>query len=350
MKTTLKGAAILLLVLLFMSCASTSSISIKVLKPAAISMPGVHKIGVVDFHGVGHSGSQIATLMQSMLLETGYYEILEREKISRILEEQNMAMSGIVDDQSAIQAGALLGVDALVFGDVTTYEIEPDKKITRKVKEKKHTGKYQWVEEKDKKSGTVKRVKKEIVEDVWVDKSYWVRRGTVAINYRVVNVKTGRLLAAYSDSRSYDSSKEKRSIFSSFSNNNTLKPKGEILNNLSKEICSIFAHKIAPYYVSERRVIESGEGNIDVGRKYAESGLWPEAKEAWIQAVKDMPEEPAAFYDLGLAFEVEGDLTRAEKAFKAAVKLESKKLYMQALTRIRNSIKEKEKLNSQLGN
>jgi len=348
MKIGIRVLSVLTAVILVLSCASTSSISIKVLKPAAISMPGVHKIAVIDFHGEGRSGSQIATLLQSMLLETGYYEILEREKINRILEEKNMALSGIVDDQTAVQVGSLLGVDALIFGDVTTYEIEPDKKITKKVKEKKHTGKYQWVQEKDKKTGQVKTVKKEIIEDVWVDKSYWVRKGTVAINFRVVNVKTGQLLAAYSDSKSYDSSKERRSIFS-LSDNNSLKPKGEILNNLSRAICNTFAKKIAPYYVNEKRIIESGEGNIGFGKKFAESGLWPEAIEAWQQAVKEMPDEPAAFYNLGLGFEVQGDLDKAEKAYKIAVKLEAKKMYMEALTRIRQAKREREKLREQLG-
>jgi len=350
MKNVLKGITVFTLILLLMSCASTSQISIRVIKPAAISLPGVHKIAVVDFRGPENSGGQIATLLQSMLLETGYYDILEREKINRLLEEKNMAASGIVDDQTAVEIGSLLGVDALIFGDVNTYEVEPDKKITRKVKEKKHTGKYQWVVEEDKKTGKTKKVRKEIVEDVWVDKSYWVRKGTVAINFRVVDVKTGRFLAAYSDSRSYDSSKEKRSIFASPYNQNTLRPKGEILNNLSKALCSSFAHKIAPYYVNESRVIESGEGNIDVGRKYAVSGLWPEAIEAWKQAVKEMPDEPAAFYNLGLGFEVQGELYKAEIAYKKAVKLDAKKLYMQALARIRTAIKERDKLNKQTGN
>ena len=133
------------------------------------------------------------------------------------------------------------------------------------------------------------------------------------------------------------------------SDNNSLKPKGEILNNLSRVICSTFAKKIAPYYVNERRIIESGEGNIDVGKKFAESGLWPEAIEAWQQAVKEMPDEPAAFYNLGLGFEVQGDLDKAEKAYKIAVKLEAKKMYMEALTRIRQAKREREKLREQLG-
>ena len=114
MKIGIRVLAVLTAVILVLSCASTSSISIKVLKPAAISMPGVHKIAVIDFHGEGRSGSQIATLLQSMLLETGYYEILEREKINRILEEKNMALSGIVDDQTAVQVGSLLGVRGLI--------------------------------------------------------------------------------------------------------------------------------------------------------------------------------------------------------------------------------------------
>lgn len=63
-----------------------------------------------------------------------------------------------------------------------------------------------------------------------------------------------------------------------------------------------------------------------------------------------MPDEPAAYYNLGLGFEVQGELYKAEIAYKKAVKLDAKKLYMQALARIRTAIKERDKLNRQTGN
>ncbi len=332
---------------LLLACSSASVVNMNMMKPATLDLPGVKEIAIADFQGQDRSGSQIATLVQSMLMEVQHYGILERDKLRRVLEEQNLGMSGVVDDATAAQVGQLLGVDALVFGEVTTYEVEPDKRITRQVKERRGTGKFHWVEQKDRKTGKTKKVKKEIMEEVYVPKTHWVRKGTVAINFRVVDVETGRLLAAHSDSRSYDSDKE-RSFGSARENQASLKPEGQILADLSRNICREFTKMISPYEVTEQRVLEPGKGNILVGVKYAETGLWPEAMEAWEQAIRETPDEPAAYYNMGLAYELDGMLDDAEKMYQKAVSLKQKTLYMEAVARIRKIREEQDRLQKQL--
>ncbi len=347
MKKKIQILLTILFAIFLLRCAGSSQISVKVLKPAAIHMPGIYKVAVVDFEGPEMSGSQVATMMQSMLMQTQHYEIMERENLKRILEEQNLGMAGILDETTAVQVGKVLGVDALIFGQVSQYEVPPDKKITKKVKEKKFTGKYETVEEKGK-DGKVVKKKKKIYEDVWIDREYWVREGNVAVNFRVVNVETGQLLAAHSESKSYNSEKNKSFWQSMTSSQADLKPAGEILSNLSKSICTKFTKMIAPYHVSEKRTIESGEGDINTGKQFAESGLWPEAIESWERAVKQQPNEPAGYYNLGLAYELNGDLDRAEAAFIKAVGLNQKKLYMDSIARVRKAKVEQAKLQEQL--
>lgn len=337
--------AILCIMLVFFSCSLPSVVSVRVEKPPAIPLLGIMEIAVADFKGPERSGSQIATLTQSMLMSAQYFEIMERDQLRRVLEEQNLGMSGVVDEATAAQIGKLLGVDALIFGEVTRYRVEPDKEIVETVMQRRDTGKYEEVEEKDKKTGKVKKVKKKIYEEVPVEKRRWVRKGSVAINFRVVEVETGRLLAAHSDSRSYDSEEEKRTFIQILTDSQkSLKPEGEILADLSKDICQRFSRMIAPYYVTEKRTIESGKESIKEGTKYAESGLWPEATEAWKRACVEMPQEPAAFYNLGLAYEVQGMLDDAEMAYRSAVKLKQKRLYMDAIARVRKSKEEQEEL------
>ena len=337
------------IVLVFMSCSSVSRIPVDVLKPASISMPGVKEVAVVDFEGEKDSGSQIATLVQSRLLEGGNFDIMERDKITKVLEEQNLGMSGIVDRETAVSVGEMLGVDAMIFGKVTTYQVDPDKKITEKVKEKKFSGKYRTVTKKDNKSGKEKKVKEKIYEDVFVEKERWIRQGTVAINFRVVNVKTGKLLAAHSESESYDSDNVEYTFSQKLKGEDKkLKPRGEILADLSESICTKFVRMIAPYQVREMRVIESGEGNIDKGRKFAENGLWPEAIAAWKKALNSSSVKPAVYYNLGVAHEVRGEFDLAEKYYKEALSAKSKDLYIESLSRLRRARKEQEKLQKQL--
>jgi len=335
--------------MMMMACAGTSSVSVQVLKPAEIHLPGVRTVAIVDFQGPDRSGTQIATLLQSYVLDTEHFDILERDKLRRIMEEQNLAMAGIVDEATAVQVGRLLGVDALIFGEVSTYEVEPDKRLIRKVKEKRKTGRYEIVQEKNEETGEVQKVRKEIIEEVWVEKPYWVRKGTVGINFRVVDVETGRLLAAYSDSRSYDSQNERNSLFGgSSTSQENLKPHGEILSSLSKTLCQAFARKIAPHHITENRYIESGPGQIAEGAKFARAGLWPEAMETWKAAVLENPEMPAVYYDLGLAYEMEGDFDTAEYYFKKAIEIKSTNRYLQALARIRKAREDAMELEEQM--
>ncbi len=175
---------------------------------------------------------------------------------------------------------------------------------------------------------------------VWVDQYYRIRRGTVAVNFRVVDVETGKLLVAHSDSKSYSSGKVIEGSY------RELKPAGEILQDLSSQVVEKFVRMISPHKMSERRVLESGDGKIYEGKKFAQAGLWDVA--SWKEAIQRMPKVSAAYYNLGIAYEIKGDLDMAEKLFKKAASLNQKKLYMEAIVRIRQEKKEQEELKKQL--
>ncbi|NQT24858.1 tetratricopeptide repeat protein [candidate division KSB1 bacterium] len=322
-------------------CTPPAAINVQVMKPAAIHLPGIRTLAVADFQGQGRSGSQIATRLQAYLLETDYYDILERDKLKQILDEQNLGMTGVVDEATAVEIGKLLGVDAMIFGEVTEYQVEQDERGKEKVHRKVGTGKYEWVEQKNIFTGKKSKVKKEIMKTVLVDQHYRIRRGTAAINFRAVKVETGELLAVHSDSKSYNSGKVIEG------SNKTLKPIGEILSNLSGGICRKFVGMIAPHYVDETRYVESGKGLIKTGKKYAENGLWPEAVDAWEQATVIHPKEPSVWYNLGAAAEMDGDLDLAEEYYKKAVALKQKDLYMESIQRIRKKREDQAKLEEQ---
>ena len=328
--------------LLVLACAVTTAVSVRVQKPAAIDLPGVKTIAIADFTGPEGSGSQVATLVQSKLMESRYFDIIERDKLNRILDEQNLGMSGIVDENTAVQVGRLLGVDALIFGEVSVYDVEPDERGVEKVERKVGTGKYEWVEEKNIFTGKKKKVKREIMKTTLVDQHYRIRRGTVAVNFRVVGVESGRLLAAHSDSKSYNSGKVVEGSWK------TLKPEGDILHELSNQICLKFTRLIAPYYAEEKRVIEPGKGMVMAGVKYAQNGLWEEALEIWSEAARQNPQDPVALYDMGLAYEVLGRLDEAEDAYKRSVALKQKQLYMESIARVRKAREEQQRLKDQM--
>ena len=70
------------------------------------------------------------------------------------------------------------------------------------------------------------------------------------------------------------------------------------------------------------------------GNKFARAGQWAEAKQQWQAAVNEDANSDAALYNLGLAHEATGDLSRARQMFEAAAGIEDKDRYRQAITRV----------------
>jgi hypothetical protein len=51
-------------------------------------------------------------------INSGKFDMLERQRIDQILREQNFQLSGNVDDATAVAAGKLLGADAVMFANI----------------------------------------------------------------------------------------------------------------------------------------------------------------------------------------------------------------------------------------
>ncbi len=66
-------------------------------------------------------GRGISDLLTSQLIRDGKYQVIDRDKLQQILKEQNFSASARVDPTAAAKIGRLLGVDAVVIGDVTQF-------------------------------------------------------------------------------------------------------------------------------------------------------------------------------------------------------------------------------------
>lgn len=190
---------------LFCSCAAPK-IDLRVKRPAEMDTSDYRKVAVADFRGPGRSRSQATSILTSQIFKTGYFEMLERQQIEKILDEQDFAVSGAVDDASAAKMGEILGVQALIFGDVTGYSAE-DKQGLEKVRKQVWTGPYETDQDGNiiYEEGLfgVKHKKKQYREQ-FVDEPFVVRSATVSISFRVVDVETGHLVAVKSESSSYN--------------------------------------------------------------------------------------------------------------------------------------------------
>lgn len=83
-------------------------------------------IAVVQFQEKGRldqpdAGGMIAELMSTALDATGAFELFERVLLQDVLAEQNIGLTGALDDKTTAEIGKIYGVDAIVTGTIFKF-------------------------------------------------------------------------------------------------------------------------------------------------------------------------------------------------------------------------------------
>ncbi|MBU2622001.1 MAG: CsgG/HfaB family protein, partial [Proteobacteria bacterium] len=82
------------------------------------------KIAVLDFQLQGEGfetqdmGIIVAEWFITALVKAGRFEVIERGLLKKLLEEQKLSMTGVVDATTATQIGKFLGVKTIISGSV----------------------------------------------------------------------------------------------------------------------------------------------------------------------------------------------------------------------------------------
>lgn len=108
-------------------------------------------------------GDGVTDMIVTSLVENGKYSIMERTRIDALIKEQKLGMSGFMAEESVAQIGKLLGVDLAIMGAVSEFGYTNDQKGIRLGGKNIGVGKQSAV---------------------------------VAIDLRIVDIKTGEILAA----------------------------------------------------------------------------------------------------------------------------------------------------------
>lgn len=118
-----------------------------------------------------------------------FIKIIDRVHIESIIAEQELGLSGIVDAQTAAQAGDLFGAKALLIGRLVSIDIQKTKlKPTRKKGWESYTKKY--YNPSTKKHDVVTKYRK-VFYDVYKGENSVV----LSIEYKLISTETGEILA-----------------------------------------------------------------------------------------------------------------------------------------------------------
>lgn len=350
---------------LFLNCGT--AISIKMMKPSEFNVGHLKKIAVLDFKFRGsweyaqkeedpksmedvavdilakvfgvdekkaappdpvraYPGEQVSSKMVAALVQNGHYQVLERKKMRTLLQEHKLTMSGLIQESKAAQVGELLGVNALLFGN-GNYVVKDKGDWAKKTVTQKDGSKSEI---------TVYRL---------------IRTAKAQVTYRIVNVASGEVVASKVNTVS------KKSTVDADDENAAYKQIvswQDLVDAAVTTIVNNSVKQIAPHFVWRKRKIEDGKSpGMKTGIKYVKRGLWEEARQSWEKVLasrndKAVKDYVAARYNLGVYYEVIGDLTQAEEQYRECFDQSNKDKYLDARLRVQRRRTELEKLEKQL--
>jgi len=125
-----------------------------------------------------------------------------------------------------------------------------------------------------------------------------------------------------------------------------------IVDEMVNKVLNQTLRQVAPHYVTESREIEEGDSDqMEMAVEYAKRDLWEDAREVWVMVVEDPSSEKddrvGATYNLGLYYELGGNLDEAENYFDKAFKMSGDSKYLDSRARIQRRRKELERLQQQ---
>jgi len=208
--------------LLMSGCAQ--KVRIKALNPAEVGeMASKKKVAISKFKNdtQGLSGKIESKISSHKLDKKRYFTVISRKDLDKVIAEQKLQSSELMDEATATKVGKLIGAQAVINGEISSATAT--------------TGRY--VEDREK---CLKYVKDQGCVRY---KHYKVTCNTiqanVSANINILNVETGSIIYGDSITKEYNGDSCKGPILS----------KGQALNRLTSAIADEFVYKLTPHYI-----------------------------------------------------------------------------------------------------
>lgn len=296
---------ILLLLFAFLSfiisgCAQ--KVSVRALEPAEIDRAtNTKKIAVTSFLNdrVGLGGKIEAKLANQKIDGKNFFTLISRTDIDKVIKEQKLQNSGLIDTSTIVDVGNLLGAEAIISGDVgeatsnDTYYYES--RVACADKECKHLTTYQV--------GCTKRV------------------AGLSAQIRMVDVAKGDII--YADTMS------KSAEYTHCRDDSRAIPSTDMIaQNLANSIASNFTYKLTPHYRyfdvallddPDLDYTDEQEKLLENALEYVEQKRYDKAEKLLMELIDSTAQQSyVAFYNLGVVEEAQGDYEKAQEYYKMA--------------------------------
>ncbi len=164
----------------------------KALKAEALDK-GTYTIALLSFENASGTPGLDAkvsayTLEALTSINDPFLKIVDREHMQAILQEQKLQLSGVVDEQTAVSVGQLVGAQAILTGTVLNYSVRNGQPVSRN-REGYEAFKVKKINPENQQEYLETRYKPVTYTEFTNSNSC-----TVSFQYKLINLKTGELI------------------------------------------------------------------------------------------------------------------------------------------------------------
>ncbi len=321
-----------LFILFISGCAQ--KVNMRALEPAEIDRAAAtKKIAVTNFNNdrIGLSGKIEAKLARFRIDNKSYFTIVSRNDFNRIVEEQKIQNSGLVDQETVVEIGNLIGAQAIISGNVGRVTSQDS---------------YFY-------EGRSRCADKKCKELVYYKVQCKKRVVGLSAELRMVDISQGDIIYADTMNRS--------ATYKHCSDDRRALPSREMAaQDLAESIANSFIYKLTPHYRNFRVALledpdldynDKQEKLLEVSLAYIEQGRFDKAEQFLVELIDSTDSQSyVAFYNLGVVKEAEGNYAEAKEYYENADNLmvEPVEEINAAVIRINSLIEKRKQTQAQL--
>jgi len=325
---------ILLFPVLIFFTACSQQVKMRALEPAEVDRAANTKmIAVTSFKNdrVGLSGKIEAILAKQKVDKKSFFTLMSRSDLNKIIAEQKVQNSGLMETSTAVEVGRLMGAQALISGDVGKLSLQDTRYYETRVRcsDNKCKNTYTY---------NVKCTKRLIA---------------LSAELRMIDVTKGDII--YADTLS------KSTQYQHCQDDSRALPSKEMAGQkMANIIAKQFAYKLTPHYRSfEVTLLEdpdfdysdAQEALLENSLLYIEKGRYDKAEKLLIDLINSTGEQSyVPFYNLGVIKEAQGQYSEAQTYYGIAdnLMLEPVDEINEAYLRIQRAIEKYNKTKEQM--
>ena len=320
------------LILLFNGC--THQVRIKALEPAEIeSVASIKNIAVTNFKNdtVGLSNKIENRLSWVKIDGKNYFRVVSRDDFDKVIAEQRLQSSGLVEDSKIVEVGELIGADAIVSGRVSHPSSQDSYFYERRIR---------CLDKKCKEFSYYKvRCTKRLI--------------ALSADVKIVDVAHGDIIYA-------DTMNRRRTYKHCVDDYRALPSTSMVADSFADSMANEFVSRLTPHYRYFRVTLledpdldytDEQEELLENALKYIEQNRYDKAEQLLTELIDATGSQSyVAFYNLGVIKEAQGKYKEAQEYYEYADNLmrEPVEEINEAVVRIRNLIKKRKKAQEQL--